>query len=77
MTCKKCGSENVNVMLEQTGGKTRMRGRGILWTLGRWTLIICTCGLWLLVGKSKGKGTTKFKNRSVAVCQGCGYKWAV
>lgn len=75
MTCSKCGSQNVNVQMVQTGGKTRMRKRGILWTLGRWCLILCTCGLWLLVGRSKGKANTKFQNKSMAVCQSCGHNW--
>lgn len=77
MTCPKCGSDNVNVTLEQTGGKTRMRGTGSMWSMGRLMLIICTCGLWLLVGKRKGTGKTKFKNRTVALCQSCGNRWRV
>lgn len=77
MQCAKCGSGNVNVQIVQTGGKTRTRKRGILWTLGRLLLIICTCGLWLLVGRSKSKSTTRFKNESRAVCQNCGNTWAV
>jgi len=77
MTCPKCGSENVNVMVEQVSGKTKTNKMGCLWTLGRLTLICCTAGLWLLVGKRKEKGTTKYKNKTVAVCQGCGNKWYV
>ena len=77
MVCPKCGSENVNITVEQVSGKTSARGNGCLWTLGRWTLIICTCGLWLLVGRHKGTGKTKFKNETVAICQNCGNKWAV
>ena len=66
MICPKCNSENVNVMLEQVSGKTRTRGMGCLWTLIRWFLIICTLGLWLLIGKRKGTSNTKFKNQTVA-----------
>lgn len=77
MKCPKCGSENVSVQVMQTEGKTRQRGTGCLWTLGRWTLILCTCGLWLLVGKRKGTGKTKFKNETVAICQQCGNRWKV
>ena len=77
MVCPKCGSENVNVVTEQVGAKVAGHNRGCLWTLGRWTLIVCTLGLWLLVGKSKGKGKTKIKNQAVAICQGCGNKWNV
>lgn len=77
MICPKCGSENVNVTVEQVSGKTRTRNTGCLWTLGRWTLILCTCGLWLLIGKRKETGNTKFKNKTAAICQNCGHKWYV
>ena len=77
MTCPKCGSVNVLVTSEQTGSKTSGKGAGCLWSIGRWCLIICTCGLWLLVGKHKGKGKTKIKNSTVAICQNCGNKWNV
>lgn len=77
MTCLKCGSEKVNIQIVQTGAKTRERRRGCLWTLGRWTLILCTCGLWLLVGKSKGKHKTKIEHKKIALCQNCGFEWDV
>ena len=77
MVCPKCGSENVQVSSEQVGAKTKSRGMGCLWTIGRWTLIICTLGLWLLIGRRKGTGKTKFKHQTVAICQNCGYKWNV
>jgi hypothetical protein len=77
MVCPKCNSENVNVSIEQVSGKTKARGTGCLWDLGRWTLIICTCGLWLLVGKRTGSGKMTFKSNTVAVCQNCGHKWKV
>lgn len=75
MICPKCGSNNVNVTLEQTGAKTKKQGRGCLWGMGRLFLVVCTCGLWLLVGKHKGKEKTKYNNKTVALCQSCGYKW--
>jgi hypothetical protein len=77
MTCPKCNSENVLVTNEQIGGKTRTRGTGCLWTLGRWLLIVCTLGLWLLIGKRKRTSKTKFENRTVAICQNCGNRWNV
>ena len=77
MACPKCGSTNTSIQFVQTGGKTRKRGRGIMWEIGRAFLIICTCGLWLLVGKSKGKSKTKFKNEKICVCQSCGYSWKI
>lgn len=34
MTCPKCNSENVNVTVEQVGGKTRTRKMGcLLWKI--------------------------------------------
>lgn len=75
MVCPKCGSENVNVQVVQTGSKSSHNSRGCLWELGRWFLIIFTLGLWLLVGKSKGKSKTKTKNKTMCVCQNCGKTW--
>jgi len=75
MTCPKCGSENVNVQMVQDSAKSKHNGRGIIWKFCRLLLIICTCGLWLIVGKSKGKTKTKIKNKSVCVCQSCGHSW--
>ena len=77
MICKNCGSENVVVTTELISGKTRNRGNGLLRWFGRLILIICTCGLWLFVGRSKGTGRTKYKNKTVAICQNCGCKWDV
>ena len=77
MKCPKCGSEHVNVQLEQVIAKTKNRGKGILWVLGRLMLIILTCGLWLLIGARKGTSKTKFKNRKVAICQECGHSWNI
>ena len=77
MVCPKCNSENVLVTTEQVSSKTSGKGNGCLWSIGRVCLIVCTCGLWLLVGKHKGTGKTKIKNQTVAICQDCGYKWTV
>ncbi len=77
MVCPRCNGTNVNVTTETTGMSTRNRGRGCLWGIGRATLIVCTCGLWLLVGKSKGKSNTNVVNKTVCICQDCGYKWYI
>lgn len=77
MKCPKCGSENVTVTNEQVSAKTKSSGMGCLWTICRWFLILCTCGLWLLVGRRKGTGKTKFKNIMVGICQNCGNKWEI
>ncbi len=75
--CSRCQSENVVVRLEQTEAKTKNKKRGCLTMLGRWTLILCTFGLWFLVPKFKGKSNTKFKSQTVAICQSCGNTWQV
>lgn len=75
MKCPKCGSEHVNVSIEQVSSKTKIRKMGCLWGLCRLTLIICTCGLWLLVGKRSRTGKTVHKNKTVCVCQNCAHKW--
>ena len=77
MKCPKCKSENVNVQIEQVGGKTKVRKTGCLWEIGRLFLICCTGGLWLLIGKRKGTNNTTFVNKSVGVCQDCGNKWYI
>ncbi|MGH4125595.1 MAG: hypothetical protein ACREV6_22005 [Clostridium sp.] len=77
MQCPKCKNENVSVTLEQIAGKTKNRNMGCLWSIGRICLILCTCGLWLLIGKRKETGNIKFKNKTIALCQHCGYKWEI
>ena len=79
--CPKCGSTNISVQILQDQSISKHRGhdRGLLWKLGRWTLILMTGGLWLLVGRSKGAGKskTKYKSKSAAVCQNCGHSWTI
>lgn len=77
MICPKCGSQNVNVQIVQMGAKSSTKGKGCLFGLMRLLLIICTCGLWLLLGKKKSKTKTTFKNEKVAVCQSCGNQWNI
>lgn len=77
LKCPKCSSSKVVVTVENTGGKTKQRGNGCLWSIGRFFLIFITCGLWLLVGKRKGSAKTKFVNQTVAICQNCGNKWVI
>lgn len=71
LTCPRCKSHNISVQIAQT--RATHAKRGILWGIGRFFLILCTCGLWLLIGKSKGR--SRIKNESFAVCQNCGKKW--
>lgn len=77
LKCPKCGSDNVNVQFVQTGANTSTKGKGCLFTLGRWMLIICTLGLWLVFAKKSSKSKTKYKNEKQAVCSSCGHSWKV
>lgn len=77
MICPKCGNQNVVVTTEQLSAKTKNKGMGCLWGMFRLFLIVCTCGLWLLIPRRKGTGKTSFKNHTVAICQNCGNKWEV
>ena len=53
MNCPRCGSSQVSVQMVTHSARTRKRG--CLWGLIRLTLIICTFGSWLIIGKSKSK----------------------
>nr|DAG56997.1 MAG TPA: 50S ribosomal protein L2 [Caudoviricetes sp.] len=40
-------------------------------------LVLCTCGLWLLVPKRKSTSRTNIRTRKMAICNTCGYSWEV
>jgi len=73
MTCKKCESTNVTIQSEQT---IKTKHRGIIgWTL--WLLLaVCTGGLIIIIPLLTNS-KVKTKNKQVAICQDCGYKWNV
>ena len=73
--CPNCGSHNINIQIVQNGMKTSTKGNGCLWEVGRILLIICTCGLWLLVGKHAATSTTTMNTSKVHICQNCGCTW--
>ena len=73
MKCPKCGGTNVSVQIVTDSMRTR--NRGCLWTLGRMLLIVCTFGLWLIIGSSKSK--SKMQKHKEAICQTCGHSWKV
>lgn len=70
MKCKKCGSENIQVVSETKG---KIHGGSLGQSIGRLFLIMCTLGLWLLVPKGRGK----IKSKTKAVCIGCGHQWYI
>ena len=77
MTCPKCGSANVHVQIVQTGATTRTKGKGCLYSIFRFVLVVCTCGLWLLLGRKKVKSRTTYTTEKCAVCSSCGRSWTV
>lgn len=77
MKCPKCGSENVSIQLQQVEGKTTKKRNGCLYGFCRFCLILCTCGLWLLVGKHDGSEKTKYKSKRIGICQNCGCQFDV
>ena len=77
MICKYCGSENVTFTREHVSTKTRENAIQPIMNFIRFALIICTCGLWLIVPKFKFAKKTKIQYREVAICQTCGKTWEV
>ena len=79
MICPKCGSQNVNVQIIQTGGKTKKKGNGVgghVNNAARGITAVCTLGLSNLVWKKSKVGEkTTFQNESVCICQNCGNSW--
>ena len=84
MACPKCGSENIAFQREQVGSvgahtnkvyvQPTKKSHGCLY----WILI----GWWwkLLFGRKRGGlgfHADKIKNRTVGICQDCGYTWKV
>lgn len=73
MKCPKCKSTDVTVQVVTDSARTRKRG--CLWGLGRMFMIICTLGLWAVIGRTKAK--TNMQNHKEAICQHCGHSWRV
>lgn len=81
MECPKCGSENVIVQIAEKSTKGKKKGIGLgghINNTARAATAVCTLGMSnLLWKKSEGTTSTKTKNATVAVCQGCGNSWEV
>ena len=83
MLCPKCGSENVNISLEEVGSKTKKTENSIAQKAGH-SLVRGTAGL-LTLGisnlfipkKLKGKEKTKTKLEKYCICQNCGHSWKI
>ena len=78
MVCKKCGSSNVTV---QAVSEIKKKRKGVLYWLfiGWWLEMIMWLFLtlpWLIIKIFKPKAY-KYKMKTMAVCQSCGYSWRV
>lgn len=71
MKCKKCGSNNVDVVMDINQSIKKVNHlRGLL----RCCMILITCGLWWLLVPKKVLHT---RSQAVALCQNCGNRWKV
>lgn len=77
MICPKCKSENVSVSNQMNDLKTKEKKKGLLHGILRLTLIMFTCGLWLLVPSQRGSSRSNISYTKVAVCQNCAHSWKV
>lgn len=77
VACPVCYSHNITYQVTQTNAKTSTKGNGCLWGLGRAMLVLCTCGLWLLIGPHISSSNTSISTRKTAICQNCGHSWIV
>lgn len=75
--CAKCHSNNIEIRTETTGSVTKTKRKGIIFSIMRLLLIICTCGLWLIFGKKSSKSKTTNIMETIATCQTCGNSWII
>ena len=81
MKCPKCGSENINIQIQQISAKSKKSGVGAaghLNNVARGMVAVSTLGLSNFVWKkSKGTEKTKFENVKICLCQNCGNSWEI
>ena len=77
MVCPRCNNDNVTITTEKVSAKSEHKDTTILWLIGRVIMIFCTCGLWLLVPRHRGKSDTAYTYQTVGICQACGNKWII
>lgn len=81
MNCVRCFSQNVNVELLQSGGRTRKHGTGFggkMNNAARGVTALSSFGISNLVWKkSEGTERMKYKTSKTAICQNCGHSWSV
>lgn len=75
MKCKQCGSKNVTVKMERETTGAVVKKVSLLRKLGRLTLIMLTCGFWLLVPKKKETHKNTYRTYKKCTCRECGAVW--
>ena len=80
LVCPKCGSDNINVqVVNETYLKDKHHGIlwwiciGWWWIIVKWLFLTVPALFFKLFGHKKQKAVNK--QRSVCVCQKCGYHW--
>jgi len=73
MICRRCQSNNVIITNETEIETTH---RGCFGWLGWILLAIITFGFILLI-PALTNSKTRSKNRPIAICQNCGYRWFI
>lgn len=81
MICPQCGSENVQITMEEVGSKTKKTGVGLgghLNNAARGMVALSTFGVSNLVWKkAKGEAKTKTQLQKFCICQQCGNSWNI
>lgn len=77
LSCPKCCSEEIQVQLIQTEGKTKTKKRSGARKLGRGMMITATGGLWGLTRAKKETSKMNYNHEKMAVCQTCGHSWYI
>ena len=72
MICPKCGGNNVSITVVNQQYEEKRRGC-LMWCV--WIILaICTIGLILIIPFMTRK-KTNMRDKTVAICQNCGYRW--
>jgi hypothetical protein len=78
MVCPKCYSENVNVQVINVQ-KIKNKHHGLIWWLciGWWWWMLFTLPALVVAIFAPKRQKIKNKQKSVACCQACGFRWNV
>jgi hypothetical protein len=73
LVCEKCANTKVTVSVVE---KIKTKRRGLLGWLMWAIIILCTCGIAIIIPLLTNK-TIGSKTNKIAVCQCCGHSWNV